>query len=554
MERTVHRVVLVALLCAGVVLAQPMHGDYTVKQAGGGDYVSFNAALSALSTRGQDDNVTFHVYAGTYNENVAINGFANGSYTVTFTGTDLAGDPTGAILNGTGGYGLDMRNVSRFEFRYLTIIGSSYGVYWYYTGSAPYSGVDDCVIADCKIQGGTYGLYLYYSCDNNRIERNCIQGGSYGIRFYGYSGAYSTGNVFACNMVYGWSSYGLYSYYHDNTKFYYNTFYSTGGTYAWRFYYGTNATLLNNILFTGGSYAWYNANANPPAASNYNCFKRYGQGPGATLIYYSGALTLAGWQSGYSFDLQSIEADPLVISSTDLHLQEASPCVGAGTPVSGITTDIDGNLRHATAPCIGADELRHDVGVTRIVAPGAISDTNVSVTPACSVYNYGVTSETYDVRFKAEGGYEQTATVSDHAPGTYQYIEFTPAWVPSTLGDIALSCSTELTIDSDGSNDRGTGTTFVRKRDMGAVSLTAPSGMYTPGYVLQPVATWRNYGNTNADFEAWMLLSDPSDARVYAEKVTLSGVAPGPIQVSSFPTKQLNAPGPWTARCSTYQT
>jgi len=89
--------------------------------------------------------------------------------------------------------------------------------------------------------------------------------------------------------------------------------------------------------------------------------------------------------------------------------------------------------------------------------------------------------------------------------------------------------------------------------DAGVVSLTAPRGTYLPGYTLQPIATWRNNGNTAADFDAWMCLSDPTDTRVYAEKVSLTGIAPGtPVQVNSFPTVQLSTPGPWTVRCSTY--
>ena len=40
----------------------------------------------------------------------------------------------------------------------------------------------------------------------------------------------------------------------------------------------------------------------------------------------------------------------------DLHLQSGSTLEGAGTPIAGLTTDFDGDARHASAPDVGADE------------------------------------------------------------------------------------------------------------------------------------------------------------------------------------------------------
>jgi hypothetical protein len=57
----------------------------------------------------------------------------------------------------------------------------------------------------------------------------------------------------------------------------------------------------------------------------------------------------------------------------------------------------------------------------------------------------------------------------------------------------------------------------------------------------------------SASFEAWMILSNPTDARVYSKSVTVSNlVAGGSMQVSTFAPCTLHGNGAWTSRCSTY--
>ena len=54
----------------------------------------------------------------------------------------------------------------------------------------------------------------------------------------------------------------------------------------------------------------------------------------------------------------NMAVDPLFVSyPADVHLQAASPCVGAGTPAGEPTTDFEGTKRDPVKPDIGADEL-----------------------------------------------------------------------------------------------------------------------------------------------------------------------------------------------------
>lgn len=80
--------------------------------------------------------------------------------------------------------------------------------------------------------------------------------------------------------------------------------------------------------------------------------------------------TLAQWQAASGFDLHSRDIDPMLpnvpysgcwnqplSSSSDLHFTAYPGHTYAGGPIPGLDTDIDGEPRDLTAPCMGADEL-----------------------------------------------------------------------------------------------------------------------------------------------------------------------------------------------------
>ncbi len=98
--------------------------------------------------------------------------------------------------------------------------------------------------------------------------------------------------------------------------------------------------------------------------SNYNLFWSTGAQDGG---FRSGSLTssagtdyatLALWQTAVTDDAASLEADPLFVSTTDLHITDTtSPAGNVAAPLAGITVDIDGTTRDAAVPDMGADEF-----------------------------------------------------------------------------------------------------------------------------------------------------------------------------------------------------
>ena len=73
--------------------------------------------------------------------------------------------------------------------------------------------------------------------------------------------------------------------------------------------------------------------------------------------YYAGKYlaSLSNWQ-GTGFDKNSLSEDPKYSFTNDLHVGDNN-LKTAGTPISGISTDIDGDTRNKKTPTIGADEI-----------------------------------------------------------------------------------------------------------------------------------------------------------------------------------------------------
>ncbi len=59
------------------------------------------------------------------------------------------------------------------------------------------------------------------------------------------------------------------------------------------------------------------------------------------LVFGSGGPNLQGTSAGAG----ELFVDPLFVSTSDMHLQDPSPAINAGTTITGITTDLDGNTR-----------------------------------------------------------------------------------------------------------------------------------------------------------------------------------------------------------------
>jgi hypothetical protein len=73
-------------------------------------------------------------------------------------------------------------------------------------------------------------------------------------------------------------------------------------------------------------------------------------------------------------ETNSKSVNPSFYSNSNLHSFSPFLYLG-GSPIAGITDDIDGETRHATTPCIGADEyilLNNNAAVTSMTSPDVV--------------------------------------------------------------------------------------------------------------------------------------------------------------------------------------
>jgi hypothetical protein len=312
------------------------------------------------------------------------------------------------------------------------ISGGAYGIYWY--GASSTSTESGNLIEGNDIRNFYYaGINAYYQnaivIRRNNVE-NLSASSVYGIYTYYCNNSI---NISANNIkIYGSSSvYGLYMCYSTgNSSTYgniYNNFISLGGTststsdgiylsgaayqnisFNTVNIYGASSTSKYGLYFTSGTsgsvnfrnniisnfstgYAIYISGTSAISTSNYNDL----YSNGTYLGYWSGsASNMSAWRSASGKDANSVSVNPGFYSNTDLHVNTTG-ISNIGTPVTGITADIDGESRNASTPDIGADEFvlaTNDAGISSLVSPlqPCPGTANVSVT----IKNYGLNSLT----------------------------------------------------------------------------------------------------------------------------------------------------------------
>jgi hypothetical protein len=192
--------------------------------------------------------------------------------------------------------------------------------------------------------------------------------------------------------------------------------------------------------------------------------------------------------------------------------------------------------------------VANDVGCTRIVAPVGVIDSGTVVAPACSVYNYGSSPESYSVRMSIGAGYNETASVTDHQPGTRVYVTF-PDWTASPAGLIAVTCSTQLSGDQTPANDRRTTTdtvTIPMVRDVGCTRIIAPVDTIDSGFVVAPACSVYNYGGVPENYSVRMKIGTG-----YNETASVTGHEPGTLVYVTFPSWPASPLGMLAVTCST---
>lgn len=200
-----------------------------------------------------------------------------------------------------------------------------------------------------------YGIYIQ-NCDNTI--------GNEGLIYNNFIQAGNNGNDGAD---------GIYIFSSDRNLIYHN---NINVTTSYQYPRGLICESSNNVVSKNNIYVGSNGgipievNNSANFVSNFNDF--FSTGTILGRLNGINAANISAWRTVSGQDQNSLSVDPLFVSNTDLHVGEVD-LDKAGTPIPGINTDIDGDMRNAQTPDIGADEFApmgaNDVGVELIYEP-----------------------------------------------------------------------------------------------------------------------------------------------------------------------------------------
>ncbi|MDX2174682.1 MAG: T9SS type A sorting domain-containing protein [Bacteroidota bacterium] len=255
---------------------------------------------------------------------------------------------------------------------------------------------------------------------------------------------------------------------------------------------GLNLNIRNNIfsntynntsVTTETAYAIYSsAFTNTNLTIDYNDYYVGGTGNVPVLGYISGTAqsNLAAIQTSFGGNLNSQNSAPVFTSLTDAHLIPGfnAPIDNLGTPIAGITVDIDGQTRSLTTPDMGADEF------TATLCTGANGGTIASSSYSiCNGQSISITSNS--VSSGANTVYQWLTSTSSTGPfvpvsgGTGSN---TPTYVTGTLStsiiyyQLQVSCTTLSLTALSNTTSVYVGALPTVSVSQSASSFCAPSG------------------------------------------------------------------------------
>jgi len=268
-------------------------------------------------------------------------------------------------------------------------------------------------------------------------------------------------------------------------------FYAEGGT--------TGLDVRNNIFYNawtnaGSSKSYAFASAAPASAYTTVNYNDYFVGGSQGVLGLGGSTDLATLTDIRTYttqDAQSISADPQFTSATDLHINRLYSAVNnLGTPIAGITQDIDGETRSATAPDLGGDEYAPytgNVGITALVQPAATNCYGGTRPVQVAITNFtGVPTDfpiAVTVTVTGPGGTQTITGTTTRVIPANDSIQYTVGnYVVNGSGSYTFNATTNFLNDTNTSNDALSPAVTVSVSVPDAITITAtPTAAGTTG-------------------------------------------------------------------------
>ncbi|MCK5846205.1 MAG: right-handed parallel beta-helix repeat-containing protein, partial [Bacteroidales bacterium] len=278
----------------------------------------------------------------------------------------------------------------------------NYGIYIYRVDSLT---ITNNTISDAGIYSTVYGIYGYYLREGLNISNNIITqtatSASLGIYLNAEYSASNRGlisNNSIASITGMGSQYGIYLSSCKYLDVFYNSInipsVSNSSTKAFNIYNGNDLKIKNNNIYTESGYAFYINNSSAISELDYNNYKT-----GLNSLNYVGwvGANIADITAFKNIDLtknvNSLEVDPVYYSNTNLQSMQLD-LYNAGTPISTVTTDINGNVRGSAATSIGAYEFTPpaiDLSAEELIYPYENScDLQANDSIVVMIKNYGL--------------------------------------------------------------------------------------------------------------------------------------------------------------------
>lgn len=340
--------VSIGVLLGVGALSAHLHGTYTIRPDSTGDFVDFQSAGNALMDSGIDGDCVFEADAGIYGYPVDLCDIAgNDSWAITFR--NVAGEKP-------------LLQSARFEclsVNRLTLENLTYEACW-----PSFEQCRDCRISGCRFDPSSDIFFRH--CSSFTITGNIIHGiGGYeGILLHDCPDFVFANNFLRLYTPTDTQCGAINAPDAVNLKLYYNTFWCPSwfgdGKSCVDFEDAVRLDIKNNIFVLGRGCGRFSScvrlwtDHRDSLDFDYNCY--FAESSGFLAAWDETLfIGLTAWQA-LGFDLHGLYADPLLYDTSNLHLRPGSPCIRAGTPIPGFTTDFDGDPRDPVHPCVGADE------------------------------------------------------------------------------------------------------------------------------------------------------------------------------------------------------
>lgn len=330
-----------------------LSGTYTIKPGGGGDFPSLYAAGEALVDSGISGNCVFEIFGDTLDGSFGAWGVSGSdSWTTTFR----PGSGASPVILGNEFYGEGYHNVKIESLRFLCT--------W-----ITISGCSGWRISGCRFSTHDWGVKLEHSASHDTVDGNVFDVWGAGMGHYPPLMVEGGSDHVIFNNLFGDDSCGI-----DplvdfdgarNTRFVFNTLWLSPlvveyGNCLWidgqaPCEVRNNVFVLARLADTVHACVSIYPTSDSVLLDN-NCYFVESLGYVGARPFYPDVYDWDEWRA-FGFEANGINADPMFVSATDLHLRQGSPCIGAGAPIPGFEFDIDGDPRDPAHPDIGADEF-----------------------------------------------------------------------------------------------------------------------------------------------------------------------------------------------------